>query len=587
MKNLYTLILLAISSTAPLHAQLALPANMYADSLHAPFYYGVTSGDPKSDAVIIWTHLTTADTAAQTLTWQVATDTLFNNVVQTGTASTGPTMDFTVKVDVSGLNAGSTYYYRFVSGAGDVSIWGRAKTLPAGNVAATKIAVFSCSSIFSGFFNAYRRAAERDDLQLVLHLGDYIYDFVDEDEEIRVPTPFPTGPQNETEWAERHRYYLLDPDLREARRMQTWVALWDNHDLRGNDPAPMRVFRRWLPIRETPRVQQNLIYRNLSIGDLVGIDMVDGTSRRNLDTFPSGEANMLDSVQFEWLTQSLRLSNTAWHIIGTERMMGGWYTYGIDPGILAAVPNDGPVFDAGSWDGYVETRERLLDTIAQHGINNCLVVSGDAHITMAMDLVKHPNDSFEYDRVTGDGSVGAEFLPTSVSRGNFDEQGINPNLSPIVIAVSMMANPHHQHMEINSHGYGLLEINADSIIATPYYSEILNISNTETAGQKMVMINGQNRWKRYPFTSVPALSSTSTIAIYPNPANELLVIQPTATVTSPLDGHLYNTMGEVVSAFEVRGNQTVITSGLPNGTYTLVLTNRGRVVVTKKVVVAH
>ena len=113
----------------------------------------------------------------------------------------------------------------------------------------------SCSSIFSGYFNAYRRIAERNDIDLVVHLGDYIYDFVDADEQVRVPVPAPVDPQTLAEWRERHSYYLLDPDLRAARQMQPWAVIWDNHDTDGDSPQhtadAMQAFLEYVPMRLT------------------------------------------------------------------------------------------------------------------------------------------------------------------------------------------------------------------------------------------------------------------------------------------------------------------------------------------------
>jgi len=296
----------------PLLLNAQLPANMYADSSHAPFYYGVSSGDPSDSSLVIWTHINPdPDSVSMSLIWQISSDSSFNNILLSGSAQTDSLSDFTVKVNVEGLAPGSVFYYRFLDFNNNSSIWGRGKTLPSGNINSVKIAAMSCSSIFSGFFNAYRRIAERDDLQLIVHLGDYIYDFVDADEEVRVPNPYPVDCNTRAEWTERHKYYLLDPDLREARRMQTWYAYWDNHDIDSDSVYVKEIFRRWLPIRETPEVGQNLLYRSLKIGNLVDVSMLDVESLRNIDTFPNGEFNLMGNQQFEWATQTLKKSKYA------------------------------------------------------------------------------------------------------------------------------------------------------------------------------------------------------------------------------------------------------------------------------------
>lgn len=559
-----------------------MPANIYADSTHAPFYYGVCSGDPTDSSVIIWTHITptSPDSVSVTVNWQISPDTTFNTILYSGLATSDSLLNYTIKIDVSGLAAGSTYYYRFSDNDSNYSVWGRAKTLPIGNVNNTKIAVMSCSSIFSGFFNAYKRLSEREDLQLLIHLGDYIYDYPDADELVRIPNPFPVDCESKEDWVERHKYYLLDPDLREARRMQTWYAYWDNHDIDSDSLYAKEIFRQWLPIRETAQVQQNLLYRSLAIGNLADIMMLDVESLRNIDTFPNGEYNLMGHTQFEWATDNLKNSTSLWRIMGSQKMAGGWYTRGIDAGILNLVPNDGDVFDNGSWDGFMETRNRLFDTLVQYNINNCLMLSGDAHITLAMDLVKDPYDSIAYNPSTGSGAVGCEFLASSISRGNFDEAGVPASLSPFFISITMGANPHHQNMEINSHGYGIIEINEDSIVATPFYSDILNITNVESAGQSMIMKNGENHWKRLPL-SVYEVKNLHQWTLYPNPAKNTINLDLPFNF-SELKAIIFDNLGRELRQEKLYGNNTISIERLENGFYWLKLEQNGNTLGVKK-----
>ena len=587
MKKVFYLFLFLLVYFNQLFAQTVLPNRMFADTVNAPFYYGVSSGDPTNNSVVIWTCITPSpDSFSIQVVWQVSSDMRFSDILQSGIYRTDTSFNFTVKIDVGGLEAGAVYYYRFIDNSGKVSAWGRTKTLPNAPITQTKIAVLSCSSIYSGYFNAYKRLSERTDLQVVLHLGDYIYDYVDADEQIRVPIPYPIEPISRADWVERYRYYLLDPDLREARRMQTWVTIWDNHDLNGLDTIPMQAYKEWLPIRETPAVEQNILYRSFSIGDLVDIHIADVNSRQGIDTFLDGETNMLDNNQFEWLTGGLKSSATTWHIIGSQKMAGGWYTNGISPALLDLVPNDSNVFDANSWDGFMETRNHLFDTIVERQVDNCMIVSGDAHITMAMDLVKHPHDSLAYDPITGVGAVGTEFLPSSISRGNFDEGGLAAESSPFIIDLSMKANPHHLLTEINSHGYGILEINQDSIRATPFYSDILRLTDTEKAGQEMVMLKGENHWRRKLITTVEDILPIS-IEIIPNPANQVFFIQLNGPLNLPITAYLSNLLGEQVMSFLIKESQEVPTSNLAGGTYVLNLNIGGNIVARHKIVLIH
>ncbi len=214
MRHFLFLIILMI--TNKFFAQTVLPANMYADSIHAPFYYGVSSGDPDSNSFVIWTHITTDPDSSIRVNWEISSDSSFNNIIKSGNTITDSNLQHTVKINIDSLNPGQTYWYRFSDDSGNFSSKGRAKTLPVYFTNNTKIAVMSCSSIYSGFFNAYRRVAERNDLQLIIHLGDYIYDYADADEQIRIPVPAAINPSNKAEFIERHKYYLLDPDLRAA-----------------------------------------------------------------------------------------------------------------------------------------------------------------------------------------------------------------------------------------------------------------------------------------------------------------------------------------------------------------------------------
>jgi|GEM_PF-4369914 len=144
----------------------------------APFFHGVASGDPQSDRVIIWTRVTPEEMDATPIevTWRVATGPALQNIVREGSFITDAGRDYTVKVDVDGLQAGTTYYYGFTALGGN-SITGKTKTTPVGDQAAhLKFGVVSCSNYQAGYFNAYQRLAERRDLDAVIHLGDYIYE---------------------------------------------------------------------------------------------------------------------------------------------------------------------------------------------------------------------------------------------------------------------------------------------------------------------------------------------------------------------------------------------------------------------------
>jgi alkaline phosphatase D len=201
-----------------------------------------------------------------------------------------------------------------------------------------------------------------------------------------------------------------------------------------------------------------------------------------------------------------------------------------------------------------------------------------------MDFVKDPFDSVAYNPVNGDGSVATEFLASSISRGNFDESGVPSTLSPFFINISKSANPHHQWMEINSHGYGLLEINEDSIIATPCYSEILTVASSEIAGQKMVMKNNRNRWERSYNTSISYSKNDSDWNIFPNPTNAGFFVRIADEFTGNYQVKIIDAFGKIVQQELINNHQEISTEKLATGHYWVVLEKNSKIVGTKKLV---
>ncbi len=509
------------------NAQVVYPPNIFADTAHAPFTVGVASGDPTSEGVLIWTRIepsTSSDTLA--LNWELSADQFFSQVIQSGSATTDSSKDWTATIDVTGLQAGMTYYYRFFDNSNNYSVVGRTKTAPSGSVDRLKFGIASCSSIFSGYFNAYARMSERNDLDLIIHVGDYIYDFVDPDEEVRVTDPWPVDPSNLEEYRDRHYYYLLDPDLRAARQMHPWSVMWDNHDVsNGGNPEAIQAFLEYVPTRVPDISRSDRIYRTLNYGDLVDVIMMDVLLFRNIDTLSNGENTIMDNEQFEWLEGKLDNSMAKWRILGTQKLAGKWE--------IPLLPI-GPV-TANSWDGFPGSRVRLLSFLEQNNIDNNVFVSGDSHVSIGCDLPYNPDSA--YDGETGQGSIAVEMLPTSISRGNIDEMGVDPNLIPTVVQISMQVNPHHVFEDLTQHGYGILNVKPDSVIAEYWYSEILDIETTQTFGGGLVVKDGDNYWQREILTSPP--DDTDTInslvfhkpisfkasQVFPNPGNEIFNIR--------------------------------------------------------------
>lgn len=556
------------------------PPNIYGDTIHAPFYWGVASGDPMQDKVLIWTRIKpVSSTDSLNVNWEMSSDSLFTQAIDNGAVMAIPEKDWTVMIDVAGLEAGSIYYYRFWDDDNKYSARGRTKTAPSGSVSVLKFGVASCSSIFSGYFNAYGRMAERD-LDLVIHVGDYIYDFVDQDEEVRVPDPYPINPSNLEEFRDRHKYYLLDPDLRSARQNHPFIVMWDNHDIEGrNEPEPIQAFEEYVPMRLNDNSAPERIYRSFNYGGLVDIIMLDVQMFRDIDTLPNGEDAMMDIEQLDWILSTLDSSSSKWRILGTSKLMGAWNIPLIQIG--SGTGN--------SWDGFPGTRAKLLNHLDQNGIDNNVVISGDLHMSIGCDLSLDPFDSNVYDPATGEGSIAVEILPTSISRGNADESGISPSLIPTAEQISLQNNPHHVYTDITRHGYGILNITPDSVVAEYWYSEILEQTTEEEFGGGLVTKDGENHWEREvrntPFNEADSLNSlpeldmfnVSVSDVFPNPGTQTFNIKinavasekahvrivtfPTAQLVKEFDWNLE--AGESKYSFDIPSS--------PNGYYAIMI----------------
>lgn len=330
------------------------------------FDHGVASGDPTQTQVIIWTRVTT-DADYADVTWQVASDEGFSDVVQSGVFTTDTSRDFTVKVDVKNLNPNTHYYYRFMVGE-VVSGVGETKTLPDESVEQASMAVVSCANYPAGYFNVYREILnqhEEASFDVVLHLGDYIYEYgaggyASEDAETldRVASK---GTECVTldDYRKRYAQYRQDADLQALHAKLPMIAVWDDHEL-ANDAwkegaenhqddegsfndrraAAAAAWTEWLPVRENS-YSSMLIYRQFSFGNLVNLMMLDTRlvgRDEPLDYFslsePSIEAiaglvaesrsvdrELLGSDQLAWLMNEFTTSNAKWNVLGQQVLM--------------------------------------------------------------------------------------------------------------------------------------------------------------------------------------------------------------------------------------------------------------------------
>ena len=292
MNSIYKIICITIillQSNANLYATDYPNDRSLLDSIIQPFYHGVASGDPLQDRVIIWTRVTT-DTASVQVKWRMAKDSNMQNIVAQGVTTTDASKDYTLKVDVTGLQPDTYYYYEFEA-LGRYSQRGRTKTLPVGSVANFRIAVVNCSNYSFGYFNAYDAITKRNDVDLVIHLGDYIYEDglrrgVSAIDTIKRRT-FPEYDAFDLgSYRQRYAWYRLDPSLRNLHQQFPMVVIWDDHEFANDaiadtssyhNPATqgswavrkataIRVFKEWIPMREDTS-RTNIINFTQKIGN--------------------------------------------------------------------------------------------------------------------------------------------------------------------------------------------------------------------------------------------------------------------------------------------------------------------------------
>jgi alkaline phosphatase D len=522
-----------------------------------PFYHGVASGDPLADRVIIWTRVTPEQDQMINGNYVMATDTALKNVVKTGTFSTDNTKDYTVKIDVTGLAANTTYYYAFTA-LGKRSMVGRTKTTPSVSAAnltdILKFAVVSCTNYEGGYFSSYGRIAERNDLNAVLFLGDYIYEYetgqygnpqFNDPNRKNLPS---TEIVSKSDYRTRYSLYRLDKNLQRAHQQHPFICIWDDHESANNSyengaqnhqPATegdwqtrknlaREAYYEWIPIRGQANV--STLYRRFSYGNLMDLMMLDtrleGRQQppANFDDVDvvTNPRKMVSTTQFNWLVDNLKNSSARWKMIGNQVVFSD-----INVGFAVANPRDITAIRTlergfnDFWKGYPIQRNALIDSLKTLKINNTVFVSGDSHSSWSFDVTKkstnYPSATSNYipqaipynaatgegyNETTGEGSYAVEFCGPSVTSQNFDEilgaaitnsfnQVIN---KPIPTLENANYNPHLKFADLSNHGYMMLDVRADSTQADYFFvPNVFTNTTTETWGRGVVTRNASNR----------------------------------------------------------------------------------------------
>ena len=474
------------------------------------FTHGVASGDPLEDRVVLWTRVSGGRGDVE-VHWWVATDPEMRTVIGRGSIVTNAARDFTVKVDASGLRPGTTYYYQF-SGLDVPSPIGRTKTLPVGDVDRVRLAAVSCSNLPFGYFNVYRCIAQRPDLDAVLHLGDYLYEYRNGqygDGRALDRAPLPDKEMVTLEdYRIRHAQYKADTDSQAMLQQHPLIAVWDDHESSNNswmegaenhDPdegegdwptrraASVKAYYEWMPIRENRSARQLQIYRSFRFGNLVDLIMLDTRLTGRDEQVDPGdnaavhapERSLLGGSQEAWLFGELKESiddDTRWRVLGQQVFFS------------AQAPSDA-IRNSDVWDGYQANRSRIFDFLETHAINNVVVLTGDIHSSWALDVPRDPWTG--YDSANGRGSLAVEYVtPAVTSPSQFTDR---PDEADAARAVRMASSPHLKFVDQVHRGYFILDITAERAQADWFFVDTISQRSTrERFGAGYYTRDGEN-----------------------------------------------------------------------------------------------
>ena len=528
-------------------AAAALPAltlNAQAASA-AMFQHGVASGDPLANRVILWTRISPAVTNKRyAVNVVVATDPALTQVVLNSSVFTTAKRDFTVKIDASGLNPATTYYYQF-SCEGEVSPVGRTRTLPVGDVSRLRLAVVSCSNLAYGYFNVYARIAARADLDAVVHLGDYIYEYGDGQYGSARALEPSTEILSLADYRMRHAQYKRDADSQAMHRQHPLIAIWDDHETANNSwkdgaenhtpgtegawadrvAAALQAYYEWMPVRTAPPIRANERNnaRNFRFGKLMNLFMLEERLNARSEQLPQTHATglgpaflqsdpgyadpargLLGADEENWLKTGLRASTTTWKFLGQGVMFAQLKA--------AGYPNaygGGAFLNSDQWDGYQPARDRIYSVIKGTDggakVSNVVVLTGDIHSAWAADLTQDPNNpdttTGGYNPATGEGSVAVEFVGTSVTSPGVNDPGDG------VAGYLKGQNPHFKHIDLNHRGYMLLDVTPARVnteywmvdtVAAPSTVETFSVAFQVAAGAAHLTAGSQTTPKADP-----------------------------------------------------------------------------------------
>ncbi|MGK0257116.1 MAG: alkaline phosphatase D [Candidatus Azotimanducaceae bacterium] len=433
-----------------------------------PFQHGVASGDPQSNRVILWTRVSpvTGASADIAVSWWIGSEPDKKSAVRQGEYKARAERDFTVKIDAAGLKPGTTYYFGFSTSSNKSNI-GRTRTLPSKGVSQIRLAVTSCANYPQGYFNAYRDIANTDNLEAVLSLGDYLYEYGDSEYGSgaalnRVPAP---GHEIVSlgDYRTRHAQYKTDDDLMAAHAAHPWIVIWDDHESANNSWSggaqnhnpetgegewdvrranAIKAYYEWMPIREVPTG----LYRSFRFGELCDLVMLDTRlegrdeqgARDDFELANKADRSLLGPIQearfLEHLTAT-QAQDVQWKLVGQQVVFAPW---------------SGPQapFNPDSWAGYRSSRARVLDHIDQDHIENVVILTGDVHSSWGMEV---PNE-------LGDAAHAIELVAPAVSSPPL--ASTSEDMQKLV-ARALTEQSHIKYADGLNNGYLVVDLNTE------------------------------------------------------------------------------------------------------------------------------
>jgi len=462
---------LALAVPSPFASRLVAAPRFTAD----PFLSGVASGDPTSTGVVLWTRLLPDPSRAASwqrenveVLWEIAEDESMRRIVRRGRELATPELGHSVHATPEGLQPGRWYWYRFLAG-GHSSPIGRTRTAPQSSILRLRFAFASCQHFEAGFYTPYRHT-NAEDLDLIIHLGDYIYEGPERTTGVRRHTGAEIKTLND--YRNRYALYRTDPGLREAHRLFPWIVTWDDHEVDNNYAGDIpedkqtrqeflerranayQAYYEAMPLRRSslPSGSSMQLYRRLSFGPLAEFFVLD--TRQYRTDQPCGDGNkppcpemtapdqtMFGPAQEKWLMDGLSTSKAQWNILCNQVMMAK----------IDRRAGDDELYPMDQWSGYETARLRFMRFLAQTKPSNPVVVTGDVHSSWVCDLRERFRDA-------SSPVVATEFTGTSISSGG---DGLD---MPPTVAAYLSDNPQVKFHNAQR-GYVSCELNSKIMTA--------------------------------------------------------------------------------------------------------------------------